>query len=104
MGDVSKGDSSVYYPVTTEKITLANTYYAYANFYDYYSNYELTTGLNRKTITTPVKLGNYDEVNSIYKQQDQFLIKQLVITLSKQILVLVLFTLVTSCPLSILRV
>lgn len=75
MGDVSKGDSSVYYPVTTEKITLANTYYAYANFYDYYSNYELTTGLNRKTITTPVKLGNYDEVNSIYKQQGSILNK-----------------------------
>ena len=69
MGDVSKGDSSVYYPVTTEKITLANTYYAYANFYDYYSNYELTTGLNRKTITTPVNLDIYDEVNSTWIRQ-----------------------------------
>ena len=75
IGDLSKGDNSVYVPTTTDKITMANTYYAYANFYDYYSNYELTTGLNRNTITTPVNIGNYNEVNSIYKQQGSILNK-----------------------------
>ena len=47
--DYSNGDKSIDIPKTTgNKEVISNAYYASATFYDYYSDYEMKTGTNKK--------------------------------------------------------
>lgn len=68
----SKGDESIDIPVVEgNKIEVKNAYNATATFYDYYSDYELQNGLNRKNYT------NLNVNTSDYRRQGEYFNSQI---------------------------